>query len=79
MVGRRKILLRLLHPEGYTGCTADTIIKELSISFFQQKTFDWVTNTWPQQKLLPTKNSVVLPVFLPLRHLLCKLIGFIVL
>lgn len=28
MVGRRKILLRLLHPEGYTGCTADTIIKK---------------------------------------------------
>lgn len=32
--GQGKFYLRPLHPEGYTGCTADTIIKELSISFF---------------------------------------------
>lgn len=79
MVGRRKILLHLLHPEGYTGCTADTIIKELSISFFQQKPFSWVTKTWPQQKLPPRKNFRVLPTFLSPLHLFCKLTGFTVL
>lgn len=69
MVGRRKILLRLLHPEGYTGCTADTIIKKLSISLFQQnpnkQNNNLDTNTWPEQIWLPTKKYMILPTSIP--------------
>lgn len=48
MVGRRKISLRLLQPEGYTGYTTDRIIKELSISFFQHTKTKNPHSTWLQ-------------------------------